>query len=93
MRSPYRRCAAYALIVCGIVLIGLGLSSCRRYYQDVRTGPPVEDADGDVRPYVAFKTFFLSACGGAVLIVSGLYLRKAGQHSRNSAAEKGNSVL
>ena len=93
MRANNCRWGASALIICGIVLIGLGLSSCRRYYQDVRTGTPVEDADGDVRPYVAFKTFFLRACGGAVLIVSGVYLRKAGQHSRNSAAEKRDSGL
>jgi hypothetical protein len=76
MRRSHSCWAAYALIIGGVALFAFGLSSCSRYYRDVRTGPPVEDADGDARPYVAFKTFLLSTCGGVVLVASGLYLRK-----------------
>jgi hypothetical protein len=88
MRCPYLRWVPYALIVAGIALIGLGLSSCDRYYREVRTGPPIEDADGDVRPYLTFKTFFLCTCGGVIVIASGLCLRKAGQHRGRAPVAK-----
>jgi len=76
------RAIAIVLLLAGLVGISCGLASCHRYNSGSKVVAPHDDADGDARPYLAFRNFFVVTAAGVVTFSVGAYLYSRGRRHK-----------